>query len=105
MSGSKTSHMCTTCVSSSIGFSDMMLVLVSSHEGAPAVQQLIDAGAYICFQEENGLEMVAEFTRSVGGDGTAKKSFETDMDRYVFVHCFGHISIFGGIRVEHLRTF
>ena len=34
--------------------------------GAEAVQRLIDAGAYITWKEENGLEMIAEFTRSVG---------------------------------------
>jgi hypothetical protein len=32
-----------------------------------AVQRLIDSGAFICWTEANGLEMVAEFQREVGG--------------------------------------
>ena len=43
---------------------------------------LIDAGAYITWVEENGLEMVAEFQREVGGERSATRSFETNRDSF-----------------------
>ena len=45
--------------------------------GAPAVQRLIDSGAYITWTEENGLEMVAEFNRQVGGETSQNNSIAT----------------------------
>lgn len=41
------------------------------------MQALIDAGAYITWTEPNGLEMVAEFTRTLSG--------ETETDRTISV--------------------
>jgi len=35
------------------------------------VQRLIDSGAYICYKEQNGMEMVAEYTREVGAETEA----------------------------------
>jgi hypothetical protein len=43
-----------------------------------AVQRLIDSGAYICWTEKNGLEMVAEFTREVGADVIQRNKLEVE---------------------------
>ena len=53
---------------------------VCAHEGAEAVQKLIDAGAYIVFKEESGLEMLAEFTREVGADTIGSKKIDIQRD-------------------------
>ena len=45
------------------------------------VQRLIDAGALVTWTEENGLEMVAEFTREVGGATTQKNGFGGSRER------------------------
>ena len=46
------------------------------------MQALIDAGAYVVFiDEENGLEMLAEYTKSVGADTVASKKITLDKDR------------------------
>ena len=52
--------------------------------GEAAVQRLIDAGALICWKEENGLEMVAEFTRSVGGNQVQKKHVDRATGAFFF---------------------
>jgi len=52
--------------------------------GEAAVQRLIDAGALICWQEENGLEMVAEFTRSVGGNTVQANRLKGVRERLFF---------------------
>ena len=44
------------------------------YRGAAQVQKLIDAGALVAFEEDNGLEMVAEFQREVGGKTTQKNT-------------------------------
>ena len=56
--------------------------------GAIAVQRLIDAGALITWQEENGLEMVAEFTREVGGSTQQNQSFGTARVRFSYSSIF-----------------
>ena len=55
--------------------------------GEAAVQRLIDAGALICWTEENGLEMVAEFTRSVGGNTVQKNTLRGVRERFFFLVC------------------
>ena len=50
--------------------------------GEVAVQRLIDAGALICWKEENGLEMVAEFTRTVGGNTVQKNRLTAARERF-----------------------
>jgi hypothetical protein len=52
-----------------------------------AVQRLIDAGALICWREENGLEMVAEFTRSVGSNTVQKNSLKGERERSFCLVC------------------
>ena len=59
---------------------------MSACAGAAAVQELIDLGAYICFKDENGLDMVAEYTRELGVDKIGTKKFEAQRDRF-FVKC------------------
>ena len=56
---------------------------MSACAGAAAVQELIDAGAYVCFKDENGLEMVAEYTRDLGVDKIGTKKFEASRDRFL----------------------
>ena len=53
--------------------------------GEVAVQKLIDAGALIVWKEENGLEMVAEFTREVGGSTVQKNIFGGVRERFFLV--------------------
>jgi len=55
----------------SIGLASLIL------RGAPAVQRLIDSGAFITWTECNGLEMVAEFRREVGGGQTQTNKYST----------------------------
>jgi hypothetical protein len=55
--------------------------------GEVAVQRLIDAGALICWREENGLEMVAEFTRSVGSNTVQKNSLKGERERSFCLVC------------------
>jgi hypothetical protein len=50
-----------------------------------AVQKLIDAGALIVWKEENGLEMVAEFTREVGGSTVQKNKLLGVRERFFLV--------------------
>ena len=53
--------------------------------GEVAVQKLIDAGALIVWKEANGLEMVAEFTREVGGITAQKNIFGGVRERFLLV--------------------
>ena len=53
--------------------------------GEVAVQKLIDAGAYIVWTEKNGLEMVAEFTREVGGSTVQKNKMLGVRERFFLV--------------------
>ena len=55
--------------------------------GAVQVQQLIDAGALVTWTEENGLEMVAEFTREVGGITAQKNMLGGVRERFFFSVC------------------
>ena len=55
--------------------------------GESTVQRLIDAGALICWKEENGLEMVAEFTRSVGGNTKQATTIKGTRERCFFLVC------------------
>lgn len=50
-------------------------------KGAAAVQALIDAGAYIVTRESNGLEMLTEFKRKIGGSVTGTRSIGAERDR------------------------
>ena len=67
--------------------------------GASTVPSLIDAGALICWKEENGLEMVAEFTRNVGGAVTQTNTLQAKRERFFLVcvclceHLLGLMSI------------
>ena len=63
-----------------------MLTLMPVCAGAETVQQLIDAGAYVCFKDENGIEMVAEYTREVGLDVVGTKTFEAKRDRFFVIY-------------------
>ena len=58
-----------------------------SPAGAQIVQGLIDAGAYSTWNETNGLEMVAEFTRSVGGSVTQENSMKGVRERFFYRVC------------------
>ena len=51
------------------------------------MQQLIDAGAYITFKEENGLEMVAEFSRECGGETMQRNTIGVKRERFFFYKC------------------
>ena len=53
--------------------------------GAAQVQKLIDAGALVPFQEDNGLEMVAEFQREVGGKTTQKNTLMGERELFFLV--------------------
>ena len=48
------------------------------------MQQLIDAGALITFKEENGLEMVAEFSRECGGETMQRNTIGVKRERFFF---------------------
>ena len=54
--------------------------------GEAKVQSLIDAGAFTTWVEPNGLEMVAEFTRSVGGNIKQENSMQGVRERF-FLEC------------------
>ena len=51
------------------------------------MQQLIDAGAYITFKEENGLEMVAEFSRECGGETMQRNTIGVKRERFFLQMC------------------
>jgi len=50
--------------------------------GEAKVQSLIDAGALTTWVEPNGLEMVAEITRSVGGNIVQSNSMKGVWERF-----------------------
>ena len=54
------------------------------HRGAAKVQELTDAGALETWQEENGIEMVAELTRSVGGETVQRNTIGVERERSFF---------------------
>jgi hypothetical protein len=58
------------------------------HRGEQAVQQLIDVGALICFKEENGLEMVAEFQRECGGETMQRNTIGVNRERFLFTNVY-----------------
>ena len=57
-----------------------------SHRGPAAVQELIDHGVLQTWQEENGLEMVAEFTRSVGGETMQRNTIGVKRERFFSIY-------------------
>ena len=64
-----------------------------SHRGPAAVQELIDHGVLQTWQEENGLEMVAELTRSVGGETMQRNTIGVERERFFLFTlsiCCGH---------------
>ena len=52
------------------------------------MQQLIDAGALITFKEENGLEMVAEFSRECGGETMQRNTIGVKRERFLFTNVY-----------------
>ena len=52
------------------------------------MQQLIDAGALITFKEENGLEMVAEFSRECGGETMQRNTIGVKRERFFFTNVY-----------------
>ena len=73
--------------------------------GAVQVQKLIDAGALVTWTEENGLEMVAEFTREVGGATTQKNSFGGSRERFLLVCVCVSLSICLGLMSIRVLAF
>ena len=71
-----------------------MPYIILSHRGPAKVQELIDSGALETWQEENGLEMVAEFTRSVSGETMQRKTIGVERERFLFTNVYvGFLSI------------
>ena len=73
--------------------------------GGVAVQKLIDAGALICWKEANGLEMVAEFTREVGGITAQKNTFGGVRERFFLVCVCVSLSICLGLMSIRILAF
>ena len=61
-----------------------MPYIILSHRGPAKVQELIDSGALDTWQEEGGLEMVSEFTRSVGGKTMQRNTIRVERERFFF---------------------
>jgi hypothetical protein len=59
---------------------------ILSHRGAATVQELINNGALQTWQEANGLEMVSEFTRSVGGKTMQRNTIRVERERFFFIY-------------------
>ena len=59
---------------------------ILSHRGPAKVQELIDSGALQTWQEEGGLEMVSEFTRSVGGKTMQRNTIRVERERFFVIY-------------------
>ena len=76
-------------------------------KGPETVQRLIDQGALTTWKEENGLEMVAEFTREVGSKVLQQNILQGNRERLVFYHAclcehlFGLMSLIRSLSISH----
>ena len=76
-------------------------------KGPETVQRLIDQGALVTWKEDNGLEMVAEFTREVGNKVLQQNILQGNRERLVFYHAclcehhFGLMSLIRSLSISH----